>query len=186
MHKIATCVALLHCSVARNTALTRLTDGLRHSRYGMTETDHAEICIRQAATDIERRTLINSDHFEVGGARHANRRRQSKECAMKLTSTQVERALSQFKAEAIPDDHPVIPQLNNLFGEHTFFLDSIGLNIMEPTDVEGGDRPAGGRPPATQAAKVINLATWSDDNPTRLEPHEPELTDVVVVLGSTH
>ena len=105
---------------------------------------------------------------------------------MKLTSTQVERALSQFKAEAIPDDHPVIPQLNNLFGEHTFFLDSIGLNIMEPTDVEGGDRPAGGRPPATQAAKVINLATWSDDNPTRLEPHEPELTDVVVVLGSTH
>jgi hypothetical protein len=98
---------------------------------------------------------------------------------MKLNSTQVERALSQFQAEAIPEDHPVIPQLNNLFGEHTFFLDRSGLNIVEPD--EGGRAGAQG-----QAAKVVNLATWSDDNPTRLEPHEPELTDVVVVLGAKH
>jgi hypothetical protein len=96
---------------------------------------------------------------------------------MKLNSVQVERTLTQFHAEAIPDDHPVIPQLNNLFGEHTFFLDGSGLNIVEPTD---SDRAG------TQAAKVVNLANWSDDNPTRLEPHEPELTDVVVVLGSKH
>src|SRR5690349_11037992 len=103
---------------------------------------------------------------------------------MKLTSAQVERTLSQFQAEAIPDDHPVIPQLNNLFGEHTFFLDSLGLNIVEPADA-GAERPTGRASP-TQSAKVVNLATWSDDNPTRLEPHEPELTDVVVVLGSKH
>ena len=38
---------------------------------------------------------------------------------MKLTSAQVERTLTQFRGEAIPDDHPVIPQLNDLFGEHT-------------------------------------------------------------------
>jgi hypothetical protein len=31
--------------------------------------------------------------------------------------------LGQCEAQAIPDDHPVIPQLNDLFGEHTFFLD---------------------------------------------------------------
>jgi hypothetical protein len=37
---------------------------------------------------------------------------------MKLTSAQVERTLTQFRGEAIPDDHPVIPQLNDLFGEH--------------------------------------------------------------------
>jgi hypothetical protein len=36
---------------------------------------------------------------------------------MKLTSAQVERTLGQFEARAIPDDHPVIPQLNDLFGE---------------------------------------------------------------------
>jgi len=96
---------------------------------------------------------------------------------MKLNSVQVERTLTQFQAEAIPEDHPVIPQLNNLFGEHTFFLDGSGLNIVEPTD---SDRAG------TQSAKVVNLANWSDDNPTRLEPHEPEQTDVVVVLGSKH
>jgi hypothetical protein len=102
---------------------------------------------------------------------------EPKECAMKLTSTQVERTLSQFQAEAIPEDHPVVPQLNNLFGEHTFFLDGSGLNIVEPAEA--------GRP-GTQSAKVVNLANWSDDNPTRLEPHEPEPTDVIVVLGAKH
>jgi hypothetical protein len=96
---------------------------------------------------------------------------------MKLTSAQVERTLRQFHAEAIPDDHPVIPQLSNLFGEHTFFLDGSGLSIVEPDHAERAAAPA---------AKVVNLATWSDDNPARLEPHEPELTDVVVVLDSTH
>jgi hypothetical protein len=125
--------------------------------------------------------LTSFHHFEVGGPRHAMRRvvlqAQSKECAMKLNSVQVERTLSQFQAEAIPDDHPVVPQLNNLFGEHTFFLDGSGLNIVEPAE--------SGRA-GTQSAKVVNLANWSDDNPTRLEPHEPELTDVVVVLGSKH
>jgi hypothetical protein len=96
---------------------------------------------------------------------------------MKLTSVQVERTLSQFQAEAIPDDHPVVPQLNNLFGDHTFFLDGSGLNIVEPADSSRA---------GAQSAKVVNLANWSDDNPTRLEPHEPEPTDVVVVLGSKH
>ena len=96
---------------------------------------------------------------------------------MKLNSVQVERTLTQFQAEAIPEDHPVIAQLNDLFGEHTFFLDGSGLNIVEPTDSDWA---------GTQAAKVVNLANWSDDNPARLEPHEPEPTDVVVVLGSKH
>ena len=81
---------------------------------------------------------------------------------MKLTSAQVERTLGQFEAQAIPDDHPVVPQLNDLFGEHTFFLDSNGLNI------------------------VMNLASWSDANPTDLELHDPEPTDVVITLGSIH
>jgi hypothetical protein len=96
---------------------------------------------------------------------------------MKLTSAQVERTLAQFQAEAIPDDHPVVPQLNDLFGEHTFFLDGSGLNIIEPAEASGS---------AAQSAKVVNVANWSVDNPTRLEPHEPAPTDVVVTLGARH
>ena len=54
---------------------------------------------------------------------------------MRLTSAQVERTLRQFEfeARAIPDSHPVVPKLTEIFGDHTFFLDSNGLNIVEPT-----------------------------------------------------
>jgi hypothetical protein len=51
---------------------------------------------------------------------------------MKLTSAQVERTLTQFQGEAIPDNHPVIPQLNSLFGEHTFFLEPPGNSKSAP------------------------------------------------------
>lgn len=94
---------------------------------------------------------------------------------MKLTSAQVERALNQIEAQPIPDDHPVVPQLNDLFGEHTFFLDSNGLNIVEPTESAGT---------GVQSVKVVNLASWNDDD--GLEPHEPQATDIVIVLASRH
>jgi hypothetical protein len=94
---------------------------------------------------------------------------------MKLTSAQVERTLGQIEAQAIPDDHPVISQLNHLFGEHTFFLDGNGLNIVEP---------AGSADAEVQSVKIVNLASWNDDN--GLEPHEPKPTDIVIVLGARH
>jgi hypothetical protein len=93
---------------------------------------------------------------------------------MRLTSTQVERTLRQFDAQPIPDNHPALEQLNRLFGDHTFFLDSNGLNIVEPAEPQAG----------VEAGKVVNLASWSDPNLTTLAPHEPESTDVVVALGS--
>ena len=60
---------------------------------------------------------------------------------MKLNATQVKRTLSQFDAEVLPDSHPVVPQLNTLFGDHTFFLDNDGLNVLEPAETpeEGPD-----------------------------------------------
>jgi hypothetical protein len=97
---------------------------------------------------------------------------------MKLTSAQVERTLSQFEAQALPDSHPMVPRLNELFGDHTFFLDSNGLNIVEPA---GADSGAG-----AQAGRVVNLANWSDANLTKLSPHEPEPTDSIVELGLKH
>jgi hypothetical protein len=96
---------------------------------------------------------------------------------MKLTSTQVERTLNQLEAEAIPDGHPVIPQLQKLFGDHTYFIDNGGLNIVEPTD---------SNQPGAELGLVVNLASWNDAEPRSLEPHEPEPTDVVVTLGTAH
>jgi hypothetical protein len=94
---------------------------------------------------------------------------------MKLTSAQVERAVSQFEAHPVPSTHPMVPQLNEVFGDHTFFLDSKGLNIVEPVAA-----PEAG----VQAAQVVNLANWSDATLTKLTPHEPEPTDEIIDLGS--
>ena len=96
---------------------------------------------------------------------------------MKLNSAQVQRTLDQFEAHVIPDEDPVIAKLNDLFGEHTFFLDQHGLSIVEP--VEAAER-------AAECARVVNLASWSDDRRSDLKLHEPAATDVVVTLGSKH
>jgi hypothetical protein len=97
---------------------------------------------------------------------------------MKMKPAQVERTLSQLEAQAIPDDHPVVPQLNALFGDHTFFLDSNGLSVVEPTEfARSGDALSG---------TVVKLANWNDPNLTSLAPQEPEVTDIVVVLGTEH
>jgi hypothetical protein len=96
---------------------------------------------------------------------------------MKLNSAQVEQTLTQFEAQVIPEDHPLVPELNELFGDHTFFLDGNGLNVVEPNESTQAGAPAG---------IVINLANWSDAQLTCLTPHEPEPTEVVIVLGSKH
>ena len=61
---------------------------------------------------------------------------------MKLTADQVEKALDKFDAQAIPENHPAVTELTGLFGEHTFFVDGQGLNIVEP--VGRGRRPGNG------------------------------------------
>jgi hypothetical protein len=97
---------------------------------------------------------------------------------MKLTSEQVARTTNQFEVQALPDSHPAIPQLKELFGEHTFLLDYNGLNILEPADANPRGR--------VQAARVVNLANWSDETLTRLAPHDPEPTGAIIELESTH
>ena len=86
---------------------------------------------------------------------------------MKLTSTQIEQTLGQFEAKPIPEDHPMVPQLNEVFGEHTYFVNSDGLIILEP---------AGSGLTGVVSAKVVNLekiegrrhhAPWNFTSPRR-------------------
>lgn len=92
---------------------------------------------------------------------------------MKLNAAQIERTLSQVDAEAIPPEHPAIPQLERMFGEHTYFLDGSGLSIVEPLETEEDDGRLG---------VVVNLANWTDSSAAKLQPHEPEQTDQVIDL----
>jgi hypothetical protein len=97
------------------------------------------------------------------------------EIAMKLTSSQVQRTLDQFQAQAIPESHPVMTELTNMFGDHTFFLDGQGLNIVKPVTADGAAR---------EAARIVNLANWADSTWTKLAPHEPEPTDIAIELAA--
>ena len=95
---------------------------------------------------------------------------------MKLNSAQIAQALDNFEADVVPENNPVIPQLTRLFGEHTYFLDQMGLNIVEPAGYEqedGHDAPMG---------VVVNIANWTGEGATSLVPHEPETTSVLVPL----
>jgi hypothetical protein len=101
---------------------------------------------------------------------------------MKLNSTQVDQTLSLFHAEVFPDSHPAVRELNGLFGDHTFFLDSSGLNVLEPAEMPEKEVPE----KEVQAGEIVRLASWSDETLTSLRPHEPEPTGVVVVLEARH
>ncbi len=92
---------------------------------------------------------------------------------MRLTTATLERTVSQFDAQPLPDDHPLVDRLNSVFGKHTFLLGAEGLHIVEPT---------GGAQSEPNTATVVKVASWEDASRTRLQAHEPELTDVVVEL----
>jgi hypothetical protein len=92
---------------------------------------------------------------------------------MKLTPAQIEQTASQFEAQAIPDESQLVPELSRLFGEHTFFLGSSGLHIVDPAESAAAEAPMG---------RVVKLASWTDSHRTTLAPHEPEFTDIVIEL----
>jgi hypothetical protein len=93
---------------------------------------------------------------------------------MRLTSTAVQRALGQFEAQAIPDNHPSMPDLSQTFGDHTFFIDGDGLKIVEPTVPEEDGQETG---------QVVKVASWQDASRTSLVAHPPEPTEVTIDLG---
>jgi hypothetical protein len=96
---------------------------------------------------------------------------------MRLSDDLVRRTVSQFDAQAIPETHPAMTQLSEMFGDHTFFLDGNGLHVVEPLEVtEAG----------LQKGKVVKLASWIDPDQTSLAPHRPEITDVTVILATEH
>lgn len=92
---------------------------------------------------------------------------------MKLSANQIAHAADEIGAQPVPEDHPVVMQLTRIYGEHTFFVDGEGLEIVEVTRPDGSDN----------AACVVKLASWTDDDRTRLAPHEPQATDLVVTLA---
>ena len=93
---------------------------------------------------------------------------------MKLSSASLEQTRYQISAQPLPDNHPIVPQLTDFYGNHTFFLDDEGLLIIEPAGPTSGGVPGG---------RLVKLASWKNDEHNTLSPHLPEETDVVVELA---
>jgi hypothetical protein len=93
---------------------------------------------------------------------------------MKLNSTLIERTIAQFQAVALPDTHAAHEKLEAIFGHHTFLLNDNGLHIVEPVMDSGG----------TEVGQVMKIADWQGAGQTRLAPHQPEPTDIVIKLAA--
>ena len=89
---------------------------------------------------------------------------------MRLSNAQVRDVLHQMKAKVVPADHPVVPQLEAIFGLHTFFLRDEGLHVVERGEVQ---------PPEGEAALVVKIAQWTDPQHTALEPLPAEIAGAV-------
>ncbi len=50
---------------------------------------------------------------------------------MKLNAAQVKQTLNKMDAQVLPDNHPAVSQLVELYGDHTYFLDRDGLKFWK-------------------------------------------------------
>ena len=91
---------------------------------------------------------------------------------MKLSSEQVQRVEQRIDGEVVPDSHPLSPQLQRAFGDHTFFLNPDGLTIVERSPVD------------RQVGEVVKLAGWTNGAHTELESDVPEPMPVAIQLES--
>ena len=92
---------------------------------------------------------------------------------MKLNAAQIRNVEKQLGFEAISEELHAVSDLKEAFGDHTFFIDAAGLNIVEPN-------PAN----ASSSGIVVKLASWSSEERTKLLHHEPEVLTVTVDLES--
>ena len=91
---------------------------------------------------------------------------------MKLSAAQQAHVEEQLGIDALAEENPAMPKLKEVFGDHTFFVDADGLNIVEQPDEEQGSDGA-----------IVKLASWAEDH-TQLRVHEPEVLPVTVKLAS--
>ena len=94
---------------------------------------------------------------------------------MKLTDAQIERIEDQFSVSPIPEDEPIIGQLAEVFGDHTFYLGESGLVVWDRIDENGGE-------PAQLVA--VQLAEWADDTHSAMQVHEPVSTGIFVDMSA--
>ena len=89
---------------------------------------------------------------------------------MRLSNAQVRDVIQQTGVEALPADHPIVRQLEQVFGFLTFLLKPEGLHVVE----RGGLASPEGDP-----AFLVKIAGWADERHTLLAPQRYEVAGPV-------
>jgi len=95
---------------------------------------------------------------------------------MKLTDAEAAKVKDATGLEPFPEDAPAAAELQNHFGEHTFYVATAGLFIFErdPKAEDAGDDPA----------RAIQIAQWTEqDGKQALAVVEPQATTTIVDLA---
>ncbi len=96
---------------------------------------------------------------------------------MKLDTAQIERIRSQTGIRPVPEAEPTYSCLEENFGEHTFYVDPMGLYVWEAFDEAEAARTE---------VMALQIASWADDEMTMLQVHAPKATGKIVVLETIH
>lgn len=100
---------------------------------------------------------------------------------MKLTTDQTAAVQRQTGADPLPEDSPAMGQLQEIFGDHTFYVAEHGLVVPEPTAEEEPEEPA-----ADGQVEFLLVAIWAGEDKQSLQPIEPQATGIKLELAATH
>jgi len=92
---------------------------------------------------------------------------------MKLDSKQVRHVTVVAGVEPIPDTTITHDHLKTHFGEDTFYLDSEGAYVWEPTELSKG---------TTLKLEALQIASWANKERTQLLKEEPKPKGVQLQL----
>ena len=90
---------------------------------------------------------------------------------MKLNDQQTGAVERQTGLAPVPEDNPRVEMLKDNFGDHTFYVDKVGLYVWEPVDDEADGIGAGGNGDGAggqQRAAAVLLAAWADEERTTM------------------
>jgi len=94
---------------------------------------------------------------------------------MKLNSNQIAAVREDLIAEPLEEENPAMASLRQAFGDHTFYVGSEGLFVVEP--VEDDAHPG-------EPAQLVLVAAWTDEEKKALQPVPPQQTEKVIDLAA--
>ena len=95
---------------------------------------------------------------------------------MKLTTDQTAAVQRQTGADPLPEDNPTMGQLQEIFGEHTFYVAEQGLVVPETTPEAAEDG----------SVEFMLVAVWAGEDKQSLQPIEPQPTGIKLELATAH